>query len=338
MSGSTTALAKSETKHDTMIQPATFFEDPKKYSAIIESLAVGVMNDQSGAAKHRVAAQIMMGLELGMSPAAAVRGIHFVKGKMTLSADMLVNLARRDGWVFHTKHSDPPGESCTVKATHETEPEYEFTWTMAMANKAGLNKAGSGWQNYPWDMLYARAASHVARKVSASANGIYSPEEIRTNPETYVEENERRDAANTPDVKVEVVEDAEHDPLIDGDEPKEEPKAKAKPQPKPKPKPAPKPVENKEPEPAPEPEVIEPEVEDMGDTGEQPAEQPSIQSLDDLVAFTADKLELDMEGASSTIRHFSLSHFKVGAGKLTPEQLIEAAELVAHGKVEPRTP
>lgn len=125
-------------------------------------------------------ARIFIGAEMGIGPAASVRGIHFIKGRVALSADLMIAISQSDGWKYLIEHSDPVGEWCKVTASKAGENTYSMTWNMEMARKAGLVQDASGWKKYPHDMLYARAGSHVARKVSpARLLGIYPPEEIR---------------------------------------------------------------------------------------------------------------------------------------------------------------
>jgi hypothetical protein len=51
---------------------------------------------------------------------------------------------------------------------------------MDMAKQAGLVRPDSGWVKFKWDMLYARAVSHVCRKVAPGRlMGLYTVEELK---------------------------------------------------------------------------------------------------------------------------------------------------------------
>jgi hypothetical protein len=132
-------------------------------------------------------AKMVFGAELGFGPAASLRAVYLLNGKFGLYADGMVALAKQEGWDLEITHSDPPGTSCRVHATKPGKKPYGFTYTIEMARQAGLPKGpDSNWGKYPWDMLYARAAAHVCRKVCpGKLHGIYTPEEIQRDVPEY---------------------------------------------------------------------------------------------------------------------------------------------------------
>lgn len=145
---------------------------------LAQSLAFGASGRNDAAEASAAFAKMVNGAEMGIAPGAAQRAFHVVKGKIGMSADAMVGVARKHGWKFDIEHSDPPGKSCKVGARKDDEA-YSFTYTMDMAKAAGLVRSGSPWVTAPWDMLYARAASHVCRKVASDKLlGIYDPSEI----------------------------------------------------------------------------------------------------------------------------------------------------------------
>lgn len=123
--------------------------------------------------------RIQAGSEIGIPPAAAIREVYNVQGRTCLSAASMMGACRRFGVKFRITHSTPPGEWCEVQATRGEE-SYGFRWTIDMAKRVGL--AGrDNWKHYPWDMLFARAASHVCRKIAPDVcGGMYDPEEVST--------------------------------------------------------------------------------------------------------------------------------------------------------------
>lgn len=106
---------------------------------------------------------IITGHELGLSPMQAVRGLHVIKGKAVMSADLAVALVKRhpDCVRFRLVHSDDK------RAEYETERRNEgvtkMAFTIEQARQAGLG--GDNWRKYPAAMLRARAASALARAV-----------------------------------------------------------------------------------------------------------------------------------------------------------------------------
>lgn len=109
---------------------------------------------------------ILTGLDLGISPAAALRSIHVVEGRPYLSAQLKVAIckARRDLCEYFDLT-----ESTDEKATWETKrvgraKPQSYTFTRAMAQTAGLLDRGNdpkfnNWNRYPAAMCRARASS-----------------------------------------------------------------------------------------------------------------------------------------------------------------------------------
>jgi hypothetical protein len=142
---------------------------------VAQALAVCI-SDSKDAAREAFA-RILAGAELGMPPMASIQKIYFIKGRPALSADAMVGVCRSKGVRFKITHSDPPGEWCIVDATRPDGDTYGYKWTAAMAKAAGLT--GANWNNFRPDMLFARAASHVCRKLCSDIiGGFYDPDEL----------------------------------------------------------------------------------------------------------------------------------------------------------------
>lgn len=122
---------------------------------------------------------LLTGREFGIGPMQALRSIHVVDGKPTMSADLMVGLclARREVCEYFT-----PVESTAQRATYKTKrtgsPEVSLTWTMEQA-KAARVTGKDNWQKYPDAMLRARCASALARAVYPDLlAGTYDPDEL----------------------------------------------------------------------------------------------------------------------------------------------------------------
>ena len=121
--------------------------------------------------------KILAGQELGFGPVASMTGIYIVKGKVSLSANLLAAAIKRTGRYTYK-----------VKALTETECSIEFsengtalgvsTFTMKDAKTAGL--AGDNWRKYPRNMLFARAMSNGAKWYCPDVFGgpLYTPDEL----------------------------------------------------------------------------------------------------------------------------------------------------------------
>jgi len=115
---------------------------------------------------------------LGIERINALTSIHVIEGKPSMSADLMVALARRAG---HKVRVEVKGEAARATLIRADDPEfsYEVVWTMDRARGAGL--AGKGvWKSYPQAMLRSRALSEVIRMGASEVliGGIYTPEEL----------------------------------------------------------------------------------------------------------------------------------------------------------------
>ena len=116
---------------------------------------------------------------LDVSLAQAINGISVIKGKPTMSAEMMRALVMRAGHRFAvTEFTD---ESVTVTVARKEWPEdvQQFTFTMADAKHAGLANSDT-YRKHPKAMLLARATSAACRAVFPDVvSGMgYTPDEI----------------------------------------------------------------------------------------------------------------------------------------------------------------
>jgi hypothetical protein len=107
-----------------------------------------------------IAACILTGLELGLGAMQSLRDVYIVKGRPSLSAALMLSLARRAGvrttWVKTTP------EYAEIAITVPGEKEQRFTFTKQDAITAGL-WSGDTWKKYPAIMLRARCVSGAIR-------------------------------------------------------------------------------------------------------------------------------------------------------------------------------
>lgn len=102
-----------------------------------------------------------------------------MRGRMTMSADIMAAVARRAG---HKLRIHEHGLSVTATLIRQDDPDYEFqvTWDEAKARQAGLWGQRGPWTQYPAQMLRSRAITEVCRQGAsdALAGTIYSPDEL----------------------------------------------------------------------------------------------------------------------------------------------------------------
>lgn len=123
-------------------------------------------------------AVILTGLELGMGPMEAMRSIHIIEGRPTMSAELMLARAHRAGVRYRWIRTDAERAEIEMVTEHGAPPQ-RMTWTIDDARAAGLTGRGP-WKAYPAAMLRARCASAAIRAFApwSVGPGIYTPEEI----------------------------------------------------------------------------------------------------------------------------------------------------------------
>lgn len=124
---------------------------------------------------------IMMAVELEISPLQALRGMHLIEGKPSLSADMMLALCKRKTEIceyFRLVKSTMTEATYTTKRRGEETPT-TLSWTIEQARQAGLAGRGT-WQKHPDAMLRARCIAALARAVYPDLLlGVYEEDEGR---------------------------------------------------------------------------------------------------------------------------------------------------------------
>lgn len=128
----------------------------------------------------QMAVKVLAGREIGFGPFAAVNGIHIIKGKPSISANIMAAAVKSH-----------PGYDYRVRVMTDKEVVIEFfeivdgkreslgksEFTAADASKAGTQNMGK----FPRNMLFARAMSNGVRWYCPdvfSGNSVYTPEEL----------------------------------------------------------------------------------------------------------------------------------------------------------------
>ena len=134
-----------------------------------------------------VLSTVLLGRELGLSAMAALRSIHMIKGKHSLSADLMVALVLKSGLAEYFQVIESTDKLCTFETKRKGNPKPQsLTYGMEQATQAGLNapprpgKEPGPWHTMPRLMLRARCKSELARlEYPDLLAGLYTPEELR---------------------------------------------------------------------------------------------------------------------------------------------------------------
>lgn len=135
-----------------------------------------------------------IGDALGVPYTQVMQSMVVARGKMTMSADLMGAVVRRAG---HKLRLHEDGDSVTATLIRADDPDYEFTvtWDKAKAKGAGLWGSRGPWQQYPRQMLRARAITEVCRQGAsdALAGTVYTQEEVEAAPAQNAPQEAARD-------------------------------------------------------------------------------------------------------------------------------------------------
>jgi len=149
-----------------------------------EAMNVAAFLHQSGLFKHlehpgAVFAVIAKGREVGLSMMASLTGINVIKGKISMSAEVMAGLClgRRDVCEYFT-HVSSDATQATYKTKRRGSDEVRHTFTMEDAKALGVS-GNDNYRKQPATMLRHRCESALARMVYPDLlAGCYTPEEI----------------------------------------------------------------------------------------------------------------------------------------------------------------
>ena len=127
-----------------------------------------------------VLSTMLLGRELGMPAMAALRSVHIIEGKHSLSADLMVALVLKSRMAEYFQLVESTDKACTFETKRKGAPQPQrLSYTIDDAEKAGIARKGN-WAKMPKQMLRARAKSELARlEYPDLLAGLYTPEELR---------------------------------------------------------------------------------------------------------------------------------------------------------------
>ena len=113
-----------------------------------------------------VTAAILAGQEMGLSPMAALRGMHVIQGTAALSAITLRCLVQSRGHELWTEETTATRAIVCGRRRGSDKVE-RVVWSMDRATKAGFVAKNPNYKSQPQSMLLARATAECARLIAA---------------------------------------------------------------------------------------------------------------------------------------------------------------------------
>lgn len=158
--------------------------DPENLGRLLASS--GYFEDTKDAAQAVV--KVLAGQELGFGPIASMTGVYIVKGRVTLSANLMAAAIKRWRPRYDFRLQDLSNDHAIIAFYEEGTEVGTSEFTMADAAKAGLTGSQT-WQKFPRNMLFARAMSNGAKFYCPdvfSGSPVYTPDELgaEIDPET----------------------------------------------------------------------------------------------------------------------------------------------------------
>lgn len=139
----------------------------------------------------------LTGQEIGWGVLTAMRFVHIIEGKPTISPEGMLALVRRAGHSVKGQSSSVTAKLWGRRCDNGDEMEVEFS--MADAQRAKLDRKDN-WQMYPEAMLWARALAMLCRRLFPDVllGVAYIPEEMGANVDingnpTFIETTARDD-------------------------------------------------------------------------------------------------------------------------------------------------
>jgi hypothetical protein len=150
-------------------------EDPERLGRLLATS--GYFSDARDAAQAVV--KVLAGAELGFGPIASMTGVYIVKGRVTLSANLMAAAVKRSGR-YDYRVAEHSATRAAIEFYDGAKQIGTSEFTMEDATRAGL-AGGENWRKYPANMLFARAMSNGAKWFCPdvfSGSPVYTPDEL----------------------------------------------------------------------------------------------------------------------------------------------------------------
>lgn len=123
--------------------------------------------------------KILAGQELGIGPIAAMTGIYIVKGKVTLSGNVMASLIKTSS-KYDYQIKDHSSGGCLIEFFENGQSVGASEFTIEDAKTAKLSD-GDNWKHYPKNMCFNRALSNGAKWFCPdlfNGQAVYAQEEL----------------------------------------------------------------------------------------------------------------------------------------------------------------
>lgn len=137
----------------------------------------GYFTDVKDAAQAVV--KVLCGRELGIGDIAAMTGIYIVKGRVTMSANLMASLIKRSG-KYNYRVTRMENDGVTIVFYEGKDEIGTSSFTADDAKAAGLWNSSDPWKKTPRNMLFARAMSNGAKWFCPDifSGPVYTPDEL----------------------------------------------------------------------------------------------------------------------------------------------------------------
>jgi hypothetical protein len=137
----------------------------------------GYFSDVKDAAQAVV--KVLAGRELGIGDIAAMTGIYIVKGRVTMSANLMAAQIKRSG-KYNYRITRMENDGVTIVFYEGKEEIGTSSFTADDAKAAGLWNSSDPWKKTPRNMLFARAMSNGAKWFTPDifSGPVYTPDEL----------------------------------------------------------------------------------------------------------------------------------------------------------------
>lgn len=169
---------------------------------------------------------VQFGREIGLSPVVSLNNIAIIGGKLAMSAQSMMALARKIGGVVVSVEEETK-DKCVVLCTRGSE-EYRSTFTIKDAEEAGLLERNDNdeikrevWRKYPQNMLKWRAVSNGLRFIAPDIlAGVYTQEEIEgIENNTPIDSSDAEECAQNDTPSIDDLRSAKDSPTTDSGSP-----------------------------------------------------------------------------------------------------------------------
>lgn len=123
--------------------------------------------------------KVLAGRELGFGAFASMTGIHIIKGKPSMGANLIAAAVKRSGR-YNYRVKENSNENCVIEFQERIDGKWENIGTSSFSLKDAQKAGTQNLDKYARNMLFARAMSNGAKWFTADVFGgpIYTPEEM----------------------------------------------------------------------------------------------------------------------------------------------------------------